>query len=119
MTCRSLLALALLAAIGGCSSYRINPVSKEVERDLLPFLENGETHRVEVLSNLGNPSYEHEGDRVISYRMALDAFGTLAVVGRQGKFGWKDAQFNLVLAFDENQVLQEHVLIQMKENGKW
>jgi hypothetical protein len=119
MHTRRILLVVLLGAAGGCTSYRMNPVSKEAERDLLPFLGDGEIRKAEVVGILGRPSYEHEADRVVSYRMARDTFGALAVVGRQGRFGWRDAQFNLVLAFDEDEILQEHVLLQLKEKGKW
>jgi outer membrane protein assembly factor BamE (lipoprotein component of BamABCDE complex) len=119
MNTQCCLALALLTAIGGCSSYRMHPVPPELERDYLPFLERGETRRAEIVAILGRPSYEHESDRVMAYRMSRDGFGELAVVDRQGRYGWRNAQYNLVLTFDENLVLQDHVLLQLKEKGKW
>jgi hypothetical protein len=108
---------ALLLTTGGCSSYRTNVASPEVAHDLLPFLENGKTRRDEIQKILGNPSFESERDRVIAYRVAPDGLGSLESVVWEGTFGWKRTQYNLVLAFNAEQILEKHALIQMKENA--
>lgn len=110
--------VALLAMLSGCS-FRMTTVPSETARAALPFLKTGTTIRKEVIDRLGPPSYTNTEDRVIAYRMIRDGFGKLLVHPGRGRFGWEDIQFNLVLAFDEREVLQVFSLIQMKEGGPW
>lgn len=111
--------VALIVALGGCASWRQQAVPADVARGLLPFLEPGKTRRQEIVAKWGHPSFESRQDRVTAYRLAQDGFGVLAVVDREGRLGWNLAQYNLVLAFDANSVLEEYSLIQMREKSSW
>ena len=105
----------LLLVVGGCTPYKANRLGPAAAQALLPFLEGGKLRRDEVLARLGAPSFESRKDRIVAYRMASDGGGSLTVVPRYGTFGWKRAQYNLVLAFDEEEILETFSLIQMKE----
>jgi hypothetical protein len=112
-------AALLLAALGGCGPFRMATVAPGTVRESLPFLDPGISPRSRIVEALGKPSYESAEDRVISYRMIRDGFGTLLVQHRSGRFGWRDIQYNLVLAFDECDILEEFALIQLKEDSAW
>ena len=112
------LTILLLLGAGGCSwSARAAP--PQLQGQFLPWLEDGDTTRDEVEAVFGPPGYECSKERITAYRLSLDGFGRLIPVSRVGQFGWGDAQFNLVLAFDSDRVLEEHALIQLKEKSPW
>lgn len=112
------LSFLLMLGAGGCS-WSARPASPELQQQVLPWLEDGDTTRDEVEAVFGKPGYECSRERITAYRLSLDGSGRLIPVPREGQFGWTGAQFNLVLAFDADRVLEEHVLIQLKEKSPW
>jgi len=112
----SLIPLGLVIAAGGCNPWQQQPVAAETVRELLPLLENGKTKRSELEPMLGSPSFESTRDRVLAYRLAPDASGRLQAVKGRGVFRWNGVLFNLVIALDENDIVQSHALIQIRES---
>lgn len=110
--------LWLLAVLGGCA-WKPRPTPDETVRTLAPYLEVGETRRDDLLRRLGKPSFEAPDARVVAYRMTQDGFGALAVIRGEGTYGWNLVQYNMVLAFDANMILEECALIQLKAGSSW
>ena len=109
---------ALLAAAiaGGCVHY---PPAAEVEFQLLPHIQDGNTTREQALSWFGDPTEQFEGERILTFRLGLFR-GELHPVRREPDprdgiaTGWRSAQYSLVLVFDEEHVLQRHSLVLVK-----
>jgi hypothetical protein len=110
---------ALLLLMAGCASS----FSRQANKTLLDFLEDGKTTKEEVVfSRLGAPYSTFEGERIISYRLGKITEGYF-VLGHiiEAKMQ-KDPTlyigisgiFSLVLIFDENNVLQKHALVQIQ-----
>ena len=91
--------LALSITVISCASA---PMGK---KDLLAFLQVGQTTRQEVYLHLGDPSSEYEESRIVIYRLGEDEGGLFLVLF------WTDARYSLVFAFDEKGVLRKHSLV--------
>lgn len=96
--------------------------SKELQEKSLSFLKISQTTQEEVLLNLGIPSAQFQGERILTYRLILQLNGDLKVVPRETVFSdaslpvsiWRMPQYNLVLVFDERQILKTFNLIDMR-----
>ena len=78
--------------------------------DLLDFLRDGSTTRVQVELRLGEPSAQFEASRVLAYRLAKDQGGYLLMRRRED---WANVQYDLMLLFDADGVLQQHSLVEV------
>jgi hypothetical protein len=96
----------LLAWVAGCAS---DPIGR---RDLLDFLQDGNTTREEVILRLAEPSATFESGHILTYRLDEDE-GGYTIRGSRGP-GWS-AKFSLVLSFDDRGVLRRHALVRVKE----
>jgi len=95
------------AAIAGCSAT-IQSIGKGSARELVPFIEDGKTTRADVVAKLGNPVDTFEQGKIVTYRMRPTGDG-LSVAGSLDK----DASYELVLSFDERNVLRRHNLLRL------
>lgn len=93
-----------LALLLGCSTV---PMGRG---DLLDFLEDGVTTRDEVMLRLGDPTAVYEAERIVTYRLTQDQGGWV-LLGR-GR-GWYGVVANLVVVFDERNVLERHAIVQV------
>jgi len=100
----SVLGFALSLAIVSCASVPI--IGK---KDLLGFLQVGQTTREDVYFHLGDPSAQYEeGSRIVTYRIGEDEGGLFPVARRRN---WTGVRYSLVIAFDETGVLRRHSLV--------
>lgn len=113
-----LLAYALLFLLTGCATS----VSRQANKILLDFLEDGKTTKEMVILKLGAPSGAFEGERIISYRLGrtregyfvLDQIAEARVQKSPELYSGISGTFSLVLVFDESNVLQKHSAVQIQ-----
>lgn len=79
--------------------------SDPLESGKLAFLQNGKTTKEEVLLQLGIPSSQFEGERIITYWLNLDESKDM-----------DSGRYSLVLVFDDRQILEKHSMIKMKRD---
>ena len=110
-------AVALLALWGaGCQPRPLSVA--EVERQSLSFVRDGITTREQILLQLGIPTSEFEGQRILTYRVGHDRSG-LRVLTRERLVqndgiqlqAYADGVYSLVLVFDDRHVLTKHSLV--------
>lgn len=90
--------------IAGCAA------APKGRKDLIDFLNDGVTRREEVLAKLGAPSARFEDSRILAFRLASDEGGYL-LAATSGS--WAETEFNLMLIFDRDGVLQRHALVRI------
>ena len=83
-------------------------VDKNTQQQWLPFIENGKITKEEVLLKLGIPSSQFEGERILTYQMTFNEQEGFRVISRRA------FEYNLVLVFDERNILQKHRLLKVK-----
>jgi len=116
------LAIFFLALfLGGCSVSKLQVVDGQTEGQGLTFLHVGQTQRAVVLTTLGPPSVRLQEDQILTYRLKLDNDGSFISVPREADRGpsseepqWREAQYSLVLLFDEAQALKAYNLLKVK-----
>jgi len=82
---------------------------------LLAFLADGKTTRQEVLLQLGAPTAQFEGERILSYAFHVDNKGEWRRVERRsnsdGRANFLPGTSSLVLVFGPDGVLLQHSLV--------
>ena len=105
----------------GCAAQKLRIAPHEIEQKWLPFLEDGRTTKEDVLVKFGLPSAQFEGERILTYRLMIDENEGPIVVAREAHIfvprSWYRAEYNLVLIFDDQHILQKHSLIQVR--ARW
>src|SRR5574341_1130198 len=96
----------ILTLLAGCATTRLQPAKTFVTLD---FLEDGKTSKQMVISELGLPSGTPDGGRIFWYRIGSEKNGVYFLL-RYWNVRTTKTKFNLVLIFDENNVLQKHSL---------
>ena len=104
--------VATLLAVVSCAV----PVGK---KDLLAFLQVGQTSRQDVYSHLRDPSAIYEDSRIVTYRIGEDEAGLFVVapskqIMAEPRKDWTGVRYNLVLAFDDKGVLRRQSLVQIR-----
>jgi hypothetical protein len=110
--------VAASMAIVSCASV---PISGK--KDLLGFMEVGQTTRQDVYLHFGDPSAQYEeGSRIVTYRIGEDEGGLFVRAGQwdQGSDGaaranWTGVRYSLVLAFDETGMLRRQSLVKIRD----
>ncbi len=113
-----LIAYVLLFLGIGCAAS----VSRQANKTLLDFLEDGKTTKEMVILKLGAPSGTFEGERIISYRLGrtregyfvLDQIAEARVQKDPALYSGIISTFSLVLIFDESNILQKHSAVQIQ-----
>lgn len=106
----SIIALVLM----GCVTQ-----SPKGQAELLHFLTDGQTTRQEVIVALGQPSARFEKEKVFTYRLGCEPKTRgYYVVEREapneaGWSTWRQAQYSLVVVFDDIGVLRKHSLVKV------
>jgi hypothetical protein len=98
----------VLLALAGCAT------TSSGRKDLLAFLARDPVTRQEVRAHLGEPNASFEKDRVLTYRLKSDKGGFSLHRNDPGATGWEDVNYDLVLVFDENGLLQRHNLVAVR-----
>ena len=128
--------LAFAALMVGCGPTLQQIVPEEKRQKLLSFLEIGKSKKEDILARLGRPSGEFQGGRILTYRLAevreefsfhSEFKGLRSTKGKLGE-RWRRPSpprevsgkeevwgplYNLVLIFDEANILERHNLIKM------
>ncbi len=99
----------------GCST---GITTESIQQRWLPFLADGKTKKIVVLSRLGRPSAEFQKGRIITYRLQMDHKDVLRPVSQgldefvidRRLYGVKP-MFSLVLIFDDDEILRQHSLV--------
>lgn len=109
----------LCALCVGCA--HVSPVvTEKLIQEKLGFLEDGMTRQDEVLLRFGIPSAWFQGEKILTYRMMFDDDDGLVVVTRELDANdpriaeWNRAEYSLVLAFNDDYVLQKHNLVKVR-----
>ncbi|MEI8290717.1 MAG: hypothetical protein WCH99_14720 [Verrucomicrobiota bacterium] len=105
--CFMLLALGLLVA--GC----VSPVPG-ASRNLLSFMQNGQTTRQEVILKLGQPSGSFEHEQILTYRIGEDKDQGYYLVSPKFMQPWQSVRYSLVLLFDDRGVLQKKNMVSVQ-----
>jgi hypothetical protein len=105
--------LPLLLAVTACAT------KPSGNKDLLTFLNHDPVTKQEVLAHLGEASATFENNRVLTYRLRSDkgGFSIQPATSRNVAYrnaGWDGVNYDLVLVFDENGVLQRHNLVSIR-----
>lgn len=105
--------------IAGCATAP--PAPPAGRADLLDFLADGRTTKIETLSQLGEPSGKFDGEKILTYRLGGDREKSGYVVKErqvfQSQHGWPDwvgTKYSLVLIYDEQGILRKHSLVEVK-----
>lgn len=106
-SCRLTATVLLLSSLAGCAT-----TPRFSDKTLLTFLENGTTTKEMVFLKLGQPSGTFSGERIVTYKLGGDKEKGYLLLDRG--VGWTDAKYNLVLIFDENNLLSKHSLVQVR-----
>ena len=86
----------------------------------LPFLEDGATKKLVILSRLGRPSAQFQKGRIFTYRLQMDHQNVLRAVSQDldefvidRKLYGEDPMYSLVLIFDNDDILKQHRLVEV------
>lgn len=96
---------ATLALLSGCAS---TPVA---HKDLLDFLDQPPVTREQVRAHLGEPHGTFENAHVYAYRLGHSEAGYWT---QQRKGGWEGVTYDLILEFDDHDVVQKHSLVTVR-----
>ena len=97
----------LVVLLAGCATPQ-----HDVDVTLLDFLEKGKTTKEITMLKLGQPSASFEDEKFLTYR--------LGYVNDRGYFlldqsrNWYRAKYSLVLVFDEEGILCNHSLVEVR-----
>lgn len=114
--CCALVAAAFLAA---CRTPPVAPLPWDELEARLPILAVESASRADFLLRLGPPSATFEGERVLAWRLALQAQElrptALRVRPEEGACrSWEAAAYSLVVVFDEAGVVQRVAAISVR-----
>lgn len=117
-----LLSISVFLMLMSCVPLTMQP--EKLRQKWLPFLQEGSTTKEDVLLELGIPSAQFQGDRILAYRLTdvecqvysfrhceKEGLVTIDMLGPEESSGWRAAWYNLILVFDENDVLKKLSLI--------
>jgi hypothetical protein len=112
MNTKLFLPLMFVITLAGCATQPLKG-----RADLLDFLADGKTTREEVITALGQPSGRFEKDRILTYRLGFQSeTKSFYIVEREsspsirGWATWMNANYSLVLIFDDTGILKKHSL---------
>ena len=105
--------LPLLIAVTACAT------TPSGNKDLLTFLNHAPVTKQEVVAHLGEASATFEKNHVLTYRLKGEkgGFSIQPTTSRYIAYhnaGWDGVDYELVLVFDENGVLQRHNLVSIR-----
>ncbi|HXZ96249.1 MAG TPA: hypothetical protein VEG37_04260 [Burkholderiales bacterium] len=113
---RLLLNLCLIVAVllaAGCAASTVAPADPKVVGQVLPFIQDGKTSKKEVLSQLGDPDYRHEGGRILAYKMWMCAREEQVPFTEETRC-MDSGAYNLVLVFGPQNLVERHSLVRVK-----
>jgi hypothetical protein len=116
---RLLAPVTTLLLLFGCANQTPPAKVTEIEQHHLAFVRDGSTTREQALLQLGIPSGQFEGERIMSWRLRYDGKALHPVAAERA---WEDPRYtvwngptyNLVLVFDLSTTLQRHSFIEVR-----
>lgn len=132
LTC---VALYIIIALHGCSTPETHMVDGQLVGSSFPFIRDGKITRSEILDRLGQPASYFENGSIIIYWLFEDKHGLFEVVSKNPatitlqkhsildilggsggsnkgrRIDTRSGYYNLVLVFDNNNILTEHSLV--------
>jgi len=102
--------LVIIALLLSCSHHLVKINEIEATK-LLQFIQDGITSKQDVISRLGKPIATYEGGRIFIYFIADRGGNQLEVFYYENKTQYIKYQFQLVLVFDPNNLLERHSLV--------
>jgi len=118
VACRTLVValLCMLSALSASASPPSTQAQARPDKDLLAFIADKHVTRDEVVAHLGQPHASFENDSVIAYRLGQSDGGYYVVSAPQKKteLDWQGVDYDLMLHFDDQGILQEHNLIAIR-----
>ena len=106
----------LCALVAAACASTLTPLPAG-QPDLLKFVEDGKTSRNDAVSTLGAAFASYEGERIMTWRLTKDEIGYV-VIGQCAQPGKprRVADYELVLAFSPQGLLQQHALVVLRPN---
>ena len=109
----------VLVILSGCSPTPKTRVIEDASNsERIPFIREGVTTREEIMTRLGAPVSFYENQRIVIYWMHENKTGKFQVVPQrampidpEGGITWKLGLHNLVLVFDDHNILERHSLV--------
>jgi hypothetical protein len=80
-------------------------------KNLLNFLQVGQTTREDVYLHLGDPTRHYLNSRILTYRIAEDKGGFFT---QPYDRSWEGIRFSLVLAFDDSELLRRYSMVRVR-----
>ena len=108
--------LGMFSALSASASPPAARVQAPPDKDLLAFIADKHVTKDEVVAHLGKPHASFEHDSVIAYRLGQSGGGYYVVSAppKPTGLGWLGVDYDLVLHFDDQGILQEHSLIAIR-----
>lgn len=113
-------AFFLLSAvtITSCTFQAVNNEDALSDLEKLKFIQDSVTTKKEILLKLGPPSGKYQDDSILTYRLSYDVSSNEKwhVVDKCLPFNWQFVDYNLVLVFDNNNIVEKQSLIPIRSN---
>ena len=111
--------LLLVTLVGGCAAQTPPAKVTEVEARHLAFVRDGVTSREQALLQLGLPSGQFEGERILTWRLRYNGETLFPIAAERAPDDprytmWRVPAYNLVLVFDARNVIQRHSFIEVR-----
>jgi hypothetical protein len=115
---RVLLAVASIVLIG-CAGQTPPAKVTEIEAQYLAFVRDGVTSREQALLQLGLPSGQFEGERIMTWRLCYNGETLFPIAAERAPDDprytmWRVPAYNLVLVFDARNLVQRHSFIEVR-----
>lgn len=109
----------LALAVCGCRSHAPVESTAQFSQALGDHLIDGRTTKTDVVLSYGTPAATFQNETILTYHMARGDRSTLKVVRPRADpherplAVWDKGNFDLILVFDRNDILQHHSLIKV------
>src|SRR5687768_13616900 len=115
----TLLVVALLPLAPGCATQTPQPKVGEIEQKHLAFVRDGVTSREQALLQLGLPSGQFEGERIMTWRLCYNGETLFPIAAERAPDDprytmWRVPAYNLILVFDARNLVQRHSFIEVR-----
>jgi hypothetical protein len=111
--------LLLVTLLCGCATQAPPAKVTEIEAQHLGFVRDGVTSREQALLQLGLPSGQFEGERIMTWRLCYNGEVLFPIAAERAPDDprytmWRVPAYNLVLVFDARNLVQRHSFIEVR-----
>jgi hypothetical protein len=112
-------ALTTLLLVPGCASQTPPAKVTDIKQQYLSFVRDGSTTREHALLQLGLPSAQFEGERIMTWRLCYNGETLFPIAAERAPDDprytmWRVPAYNLVLVFDARNLVQRHSFIEVR-----